>query len=121
MGFELSEKRAEIPSASSLGPTFGPLRAIGSGTTIWSEGARALPLQWSLPRPRKPRPSPEEGEVSFSHLRPQQQADRVLRPGTPEPRRRDRRPSPGLRDPNGAREPSSTLLVSATRVPGGVE
>ena len=29
MGFELSEKRAEIPSASSLGPTFGPLRALG--------------------------------------------------------------------------------------------
>ena len=58
-------KRAEIPSASSLGPTFGPLRAIGSGTTIWSEGACALPLQWSLPRPRKPRPSPEKARFLF--------------------------------------------------------
>ena len=65
MGFELGEKRAEIPSASSLGPTFGPLRAIGSGTTIWSEGACALPLQWSLPRPRKPRPSPEKARFLF--------------------------------------------------------
>ena len=31
----------------------------------WSEGACALPLQWSLPRPRKPRPSPEKARFLF--------------------------------------------------------
>src|SRR5215203_6905325 len=56
-------RRSHHPS--SLGPTFGPLRAIGSGTTLWSEGACALPLQWSLPRPRKPRPSPERATFLF--------------------------------------------------------
>ena len=40
MGFELSEKRAEIASASSLGPTFGP--RVWSLNRLSSERPRRL-------------------------------------------------------------------------------